>query len=41
MVSTTEHFVGDFIALSNIADDYLFTFSNHYAIDGTRIVSCA
>jgi hypothetical protein len=41
MVSATKYFVGNLIALANIANDYLLTFGDHNAIDGTGIVSCA
>jgi hypothetical protein len=41
MVPATKYFVGNLVALANIANDYLLTFSNHNSVDGTGIVSCA
>jgi hypothetical protein len=41
MVATTENFVGNLIALTDIAYNNLFAFGNHYAIDGASIVRCA
>ena len=41
MVAATEDFVGNFIALSNIADYYLFAFGDHHTIYGTSIMGSA
>jgi hypothetical protein len=41
VVSPAENFVGDFLALADITDNYLFSFSDHDAIDSAGIVCCA
>jgi hypothetical protein len=40
-MATTENFVGDFIALSNVAHDNLFALSHHDSIYSSRIMSGA
>jgi hypothetical protein len=39
MVPATENFIGDFFALTDITNDYLFAFSDHDAIDSSGVVS--
>jgi hypothetical protein len=41
VVSPAENFVGDFLALTDITDNYLFSFSDHDAIDSAGIMCCA
>ena len=41
VVATTQYFVSNLIALTNIANDNLLTFSDHHAIYGSGIVGGA
>ena len=41
MVTTTQHFISNLIALSDITNDNLFALCHHYAIYGTSIMGCS
>jgi hypothetical protein len=40
-MSPAENLVGNFIALSDIANNNLFTLCDHDSVDGSRIMSCS
>jgi hypothetical protein len=41
VVAATENFIRDLIALANISNDNLLTFSDHDAIDGASVMGRA
>jgi hypothetical protein len=38
MMSTTKYFIGNFVGFVRIADNYLFTFGNHYSVYRASVV---
>jgi hypothetical protein len=38
-MTTAKHFIGNFIALSNIANNNLFSLGNHHTVHSAGIVS--